>query len=96
MQEGLPRLAAQDVLCDHPGAACGPGFRGHMRRDGDTGMRPEWMVLGQGLLAKDVERGMADLPAVQRCQKCLIIDQRAAARLPAKMPYNSQMIMLAR
>jgi hypothetical protein len=46
---------------------------------GDLGMGPEGVLRRQRLGAEDVERGMADLPAVEGGEKRVVVDQRSAA-----------------
>jgi hypothetical protein len=78
MQEGLSRLAPADVLGkDARGrgrARVGGDVRGHR----DPGMRPERVVLWQGFHPENVQRRMADVTVVQRCQQCGIVDELPA------------------
>ena len=79
MEEWLPCFAAPDVFGDDARGGRCAGFRRDMRRDRDLRMRPVGVFGGQRLSPENVERGMAELTAVERRKERFVVDQGAAA-----------------
>ena len=78
MLQGLAGLEALDVGDHGAHRRLGHGHAGDMRRHEDARMLPEGMLLRQRLLAEHVERGAADLAAVEGLQQ-VFLDEVAAA-----------------
>ena len=77
MQEWQTALAATDVFHQYGCGPIGAGIGGDMGGDGDAGMRPEGMILRQGLDPEDIQRRMADVSCIKRRQQRRVINQRA-------------------
>jgi hypothetical protein len=78
VEERHSRLTAPDVFGNHLRRGVGAGIGGNMGGDGDAGVGPERVVLRQGFDPEHIERGMADLAAVEGGEQGFIVDQRAA------------------
>lgn len=61
-----------------------------MGGDGDPGVCPKRMVLGQGFGVEHVQRRMPDMAGIKRREKRLIVDQGPATGVQDHRPLGQQ------